>query len=200
MGQLKAPISENSVHLCIDMQRLFTSDGPWPTPWMERVTPVVISLVAHKPEHTIFTRFIPPLTSDDASGMWRPYYRKWECATRSKLDPALLDLIPELLPYTPPARVFDKPVYSAFSTGTLHPFLQERTVSTLVITGSETDVCVLATVLSAVDLGYRIVLVRDGLCSSSDQAHDALTDLYEKRFDIQIESADLAFVLDLWRV
>jgi nicotinamidase-related amidase len=200
MGQLKAPIDERSVHLCIDMQRLFTAAGPWPTPWMKRVAPLVASLVAKRPERTIFTRFIPPRTPDDASGMWRPYYRKWECATLAKLDPALLELIPELAPYALPAHVFDKPVYSAFSTGALHPFLREKDISTLIITGAETDVCVLATVLSAVDLGYRIILVQDGLCSSSDEAHDALTNLYAKRFDIQIELADMASILESWRV
>jgi nicotinamidase-related amidase len=31
----------------------------------------------------------------------------------------------------------------------------------LTVTGSETDVCVLATVLDAVDLGYRVIVVRD---------------------------------------
>jgi nicotinamidase-related amidase len=35
----------------------------------------------------------------------------------------------------------------------------------LIISGSETDVCVLATVLAAVDLGYRVIVVRDGVSS-----------------------------------
>ncbi|MHC2279292.1 hypothetical protein ACVME8_005935 [Bradyrhizobium diazoefficiens] len=38
---------------------------------------------------------------------------------------------------------------------------------------AETDVCVLSTVLSAVDLGFRVVIVEDALCSSSDVGHDA---------------------------
>ena len=42
------------------------------------------------------------------------------------------------------------------------------------ITGAETDVCVLATVLGAVDYGYRVVLVTDAVCSHSDTGHDAL--------------------------
>jgi hypothetical protein len=39
--------------------------------------------------------------------MWRPYYRKWECATLAKLDPALLELVPELATYAQSAHVFD---------------------------------------------------------------------------------------------
>ena len=34
---LPFPLTERSVHLCVDMQRIFSADGPWPAPWMERV-------------------------------------------------------------------------------------------------------------------------------------------------------------------
>jgi nicotinamidase-related amidase len=43
-------------------------------------------------------------------------------------------------------------------------------------------------VLDAVDLGYRVVLVTDALCSSSDATHDALLSLYRNRFSQQIET------------
>ena len=85
--------------------------------------------------------------------MWRLYYQKWSGATREQLDERLLDLMPELLRFAPPAVIFDKMVYSAFSTGQLHPWLRSRQITTLIVTGSETDVCVLSSVLSAVDLG-----------------------------------------------
>jgi Isochorismatase family len=50
---------------------------------------------------------------------------------------------------------------------------------------------VLSTVLSAVDLSYRIILVEDALCSSSDESQDAIINLYTKRFDIQVGVACL---------
>jgi hypothetical protein len=53
-------------------------------------------------------------------------------------------------------RAIDKTRYSAFSGSALRRHLQDRDADGLIITGSETDVCVLATVLSAVDLGYRV--------------------------------------------
>jgi nicotinamidase-related amidase len=43
--------------------------------------------------------------------------------------------------------------------------LRAREAEGLIVTGSETDVSVLATVLGAVDLGYRIIVVRDAICS-----------------------------------
>jgi nicotinamidase-related amidase len=37
-----------------------------------------------------------------------------------------------------------------------------------------TDVCVLATLLGAIDWGFRVILVADALYSSADQTHDAM--------------------------
>ncbi|NEU97004.1 cysteine hydrolase family protein [Bradyrhizobium uaiense] len=199
MGQLKASPGDRTAHLCIDMQRLFAAGGPWPTPWMPRVVPVIRALVVRAPERTIFTRFIPPVEPGDAAGMWRAYYEKWPKVTRSTMDLDLLRLVPELEDFAPPAHSIDKPVYSAFATGTLRTYLHEKHVDTLLVTGSETDVCVLATVLAAVDIGYRVIVVKDGLCSSSDAAHEASLHLYAQRFDVQIELAEAGEVLDSWR-
>ena len=41
--------------------------------------------------------------------------------TREHLDPNLLDLVPALRRYAPPAQVFDKSVYSAFAAPGLLP-------------------------------------------------------------------------------
>jgi isochorismate hydrolase len=59
---------------------------------------------------------------------------------------------------------------SAFAEPTLLAHLQKREADALIVSGSETDVCVLATVLDAVDLGYRVIVLRDAVCSSSDEA------------------------------
>lgn len=187
-----------TVHLCIDMQRLFTEEGPWPTPWMERVKPNVVRLVEARPTKTIFTRFIPPERSEFAPGVWRRYYERWRAATRDQLDPRLLDLVPPLDQYASQAMIVDKPAYSAFSDPTLATRLKERGADGLIVTGSETDVCVLASVLDAVDLGLRVVIVEDAVCSSSDEGHDALMLLYHRRYSQQIETMTTQEVLEAW--
>jgi nicotinamidase-related amidase len=188
-----------AVHLCIDMQRIFTAEGPWPTPWMERVVPVVAEIAGRFPERTVFTRFITPARPSEMPGMWQCYYERWRDATRERIDPRLLELVEPLARLAPPATVIDKARYSGFAEGALHAHLRRRGIDSLIVTGSETDVCVLATVLGAVDLGYRVILVHDAVCSSSDQGHDALMQIYHRRYSEQIEVATAETILARWQ-
>lgn len=192
------PLTEKTLHLCVDMQRIFSNEGLWPTPWMSRVLPVVEKIVRRHPERTVFSRFITPENPADMPGMWQNYYARWRAATRACIDPRLLDLLPSLRRHCPPATLINKTRYSAFIGSELLSHLQEREADGLIVTGSETDVCVLATVLSAVDLGYRVILVRDGVCSSSDEGHDALMKMYHTRFSEQIEIAYSERILTMW--
>jgi nicotinamidase-related amidase len=164
------------------------------------VLPVIERLVGHAPERTVFSRFISPHCAEEAVGVWKIYYKKWKCVTRQRLTPGLLDLVPVLRKYAPPAAIIDRMGYSAFGGGRLQEYLQKHHVDTLMISGGETDVCVLATVLGAIDRGYRVILAEDALCSSSDESHDAMIDLYTKRFDIQIEVAAADAILSCWKL
>jgi hypothetical protein len=41
-----------------------------------------------------------------------------------------------------------------------------------------------------------VIQVRDALCSSSDEGHDALMQMYHQRYTEQIEMADAATIID----
>jgi len=198
-AQLKhGPIGANAVHLCVDMQRLFGPDGPWHVPWAANVLPVIREISRFHAERTVFTRFIPPPDLEAAAGCWRRYYQKWPEILGDRLPPAQLDLLPELAEFVPPARVKDKSVYSPWQDGKLHQFLRKALVDTLVISGGETDICVMATALGAVDRGYRTILVSDGVCSSFDEAHDAAMTMFRMRFSEQVEAIPMEEVLENW--
>lgn len=190
---------ENAVHLCVDMQRIFARGGLWETPWMERVLPTIADIVRRFPARTVFTRFVTPASPEEAPGRWQAYFRRWKAATQAELDPAQLDLVEELARYVPPATVVEKPAYSAFYRSALSNFLLERGVRTVIVSGAETDVCVLSTVLDAVDIGFRAIIVEDALCSSSDAGHDALMTMYRLRFSEQIDLVSAAELSEVWR-
>ncbi|YCI04761.1 cysteine hydrolase [Ensifer sp. D2-11] len=174
-------------HLCIDMQRMFAEDTPWQVTWMPKVFDQVVEIAARFPERTIFTRFVPPSAPEELPGMWRAYYEKWPMMTTTQLDPVLVDLVPDLKRLVPPARIFDKRTYSPWTNGRLHSALLHQDIGTLVVTGGETDICVLAATLGAIDLGYKVILLKDAVCSATDQTHDASLELLSKRFSVQVK-------------
>jgi nicotinamidase-related amidase len=192
------PLTETCVHLCVDMQRLFAEDTEWHTPWMDRVRPKVLAIAQHRPAATIFTRFIPATRPGEGFGTWKRYYETWASMTLEGIGQDIVGLVPELAALVPPARIVDKRVYSPWVENDLDGMLRGRGIDTLLVTGGETDVCVLATVLGAVDRGYRIVLATDALCSSSDETHDALMTLYNTRYGQQVETAETDEVLANW--
>lgn len=180
------------------MQNIFAAGSPWETPWLPRVLPRVKQLVAKWPNGTIFTRFIPVERPGEGSGTWKDYYERWADLTLERLPPGRVDLVPELACYVPPAEVIDKTVYSPWMTPDLEQSLARRRADTLIITGTETDVCVLAAILGAVDRGYRVVIPADALCSSSDSAHEASLTVYRERYGQQIETATTDEILQAW--
>lgn len=175
------------IHLCIDMQRMFIEDSPWQIAWMPKVFDEVLEVTKRFPQQTIFTRFVPPSSTDELPGMWRDYYEKWPMMMRTRIDPGLVDLVAELKRYVPPARIFEKRTYSPWTNGRLHSVLSHHGVGTLVLTGGETDVCVLAAALGAIDLGYKVILLKDAVCSTGDRTHDATLELLKNRFSVQME-------------
>lgn len=177
----------NMRHLCVDMQRQFADDTPWHVPWMAKVSPQIYQVVSRHSEQTIFTRFMPPATPAAARGMWRPYYEKWWMMTSAHQPPEMFDIVPELSGFSPPAVVFDKGTYSPWVDGRLHELLRKDGVETIAVTGGETDVCVLATVLGGIDLGYQVILLSDAVCSGADETHDASMKLLGDRFSVQLQ-------------
>src|SRR5271166_372891 len=98
MGDQLLPfaLTERSVRLCVDMQRIFFGrrsvadavDG-------QSIAGGGFPANRH-PERTVFTRFIPPERPEQMPGMWRRYYTRWRVATRECLDLRLLELMPPL--------------------------------------------------------------------------------------------------------
>lgn len=181
------------------MQRLFGPGYPWTVPWLEKVLPAIEALCDRHPDRTVFTRFIPAARAGEGRGTWARYYRRWAAATLDAVGPDAIRLVPGLERFVPPAAVVDKHVYSPWMEGRLDGLLAQADVEAIVISGGETDVCVLATALGAIDRGFRVILVADALCSSSDKTHDALMEFYLNRFSEQIELADTDEVLEHWR-
>jgi nicotinamidase-related amidase len=192
------PPGGSAVHICVDMQRMFAEGTDWKMPWLPRVLPNIVEITAAHPERTIFTRFIPVREPGEGAGMWQHYYKRWRSMTIDELGPEMIDLVPDLARFVPPARTFDKHVYSPWTGSDLHTRLRGASVDTVIVTGGETDVCVLATVLGAIDWGFRVILAIDAVCSSADETHDSMMNIYTNRFGQQMECVTTETLLANW--
>lgn len=192
------PLDDGALVVCVDMQRIFLEPGDWFCPAGLEILPAIRSLVAARPERSWFTRFITAKTPEAATGTWQRYYRHWTGVTQEAAGADVLDLHGDLAPYAGPGRVFDKWTHDAFDSDGFAAAVAGRQPSALVFCGVETDVCILASVLSAVDLGYRVVIPRDAVASSDRAGHRACLDAVYPRFDQQVELVSLDDILAEW--
>lgn len=97
------------------------------------------------------------------------------------------------------ADVFvEKTATSAFFPGKceLHDLLAQRGITTLIVTGTVTNVCVEATVRDASTLDYRVILVADACAASRDQDHNATLHVVYRSFGDVRSTADVATLID----
>lgn len=193
------PIGSNAVHVAIDMQVVFADHPDWGAASTKEIAPRVARIAAHRPERTVFTRFVPPRSPRDATGQWQTFYKRWPQIVSQSGNAELFDLLPSLRPFAPPAQVIDKLVYSAFEVPAFGNVLRTLDADTLIFTGVETDVCVLATVLGAVDRGLRSILISDALASAGSKGHGAALGAIYPRFDQQVELIDTETLLREWK-
>jgi hypothetical protein len=94
---------------------MFAEATEWKMPWLKRVLPSIVAITSAHGERTIFTRFIPARKPGQGVGMWRYYYERWLAMTIDRIGPDMIGLVPDLMKFVPPAKVFDKHVYSPWT-------------------------------------------------------------------------------------
>ena len=197
-GRNLEPLSAATLHVVIDMQRLFAEPTAWHTPALAGIVAAVARLSAARASATLFARFIPADSATAAPGRWGRFYERWGSVTAEHLDPALLDLVAPLQALARDAAVFTKAGYSIFGAPAFLERLRARPVDTLVLTGVETDSCVLASLFDAVDRGYRVVVPRDAVASGSEAAHDAVLAQLLPRMAEQVDVTTVDELLRQW--
>jgi nicotinamidase-related amidase len=195
VNRLFGPIPSSALHIVVDMQELFRSHPEWGTQALTEIIPPIQRLLTARPERACFSRFIPARHADQAHGTWQRFYRRWASVTLDRLDVAQLEVVRELRPWA--ARLADKSGYSALANAELRK--AAIAARELILTGVETDVCVLATAIDAVEAGLRVVLAIDALTSASQSCHAKALDILHDRFDQQIELATVDQIVQAWQ-
>lgn len=101
------------------------------------------------------------------------------------------------LDVAPSDLVFEKTATSAFFPGrcSLHESLAERGITTVIVAGKVTNVCVEATVRDASTLDYRVILVADACAAARDQDHNATLHVVYRTYGDVRPTADLVTLI-----
>ena len=187
-----SPLSPHTKHVVIDLQRLFAEPHGWHVPSIAQILPNVLALCQTTADKTLYSRFITPPHPKASTGRWQNLYQAYPNVTG--LAPAILALIEPLAKIAQPSQIFDKTTYSIFPAVHLHL----TQTDTLILSGAETDACVYASLLSAVDLGLRVIIATNAVTSSDQAAHDATLNIIARRLPAQIELATTAEIIAAW--
>lgn len=85
-------------------------------------------------------------------------------------------LVPELGPETSDVIVSRIHGMTPFTSTSLDQILRNMGIRTLIVTGVSVNLGILGTVISAIDLGYNVVLIRDGVCGVPREYADSVID------------------------
>jgi nicotinamidase-related amidase len=94
--------------------------------------------------------------------------------------------------------VISKHGYDAFAGTPLDSALRARGITSIVITGTLTDICVLATVVGAFHREYRVTVVDDGVATLWPEIQHATLDIIGRAYGRVVSSKDVMNEVSTW--
>jgi len=107
------------------------------------------------------------------------------------------DTVPELAP-RPGELVVRKRGYDAFAGTPLDEALRARNVTSLVVAGTMTDICVLATVIGAFHREYRVTVVEDGVSTLWPEIQRATLDIIGRAYGRIATTKEISDQISSW--
>jgi ureidoacrylate peracid hydrolase len=196
--------------LVVDMQRAFLDPGEaMEVPPAREIVPRIQELLAifrEKALPVVFTQFTywpeAPLLVGEVHPEHRPAApgapRGFGLPSSSCLageDNARI--VPELEPRAD-ELVVAKPAYDGFNGTVLDSALRARGVTTLVVTGTMTDICVLATVVGGMNREYRMLVVEDAVATLWPDVQRATLDIIRRAYARVVSAKEIADALAHW--
>jgi nicotinamidase-related amidase len=189
-----APAAGRTALIVVDMQRAFLEPGEaMEVPPAREVVPRIQALLTvfrARRLPVVFTEFLYTEAAPLLVGELHPEHRRAvPGAARGFGRPSSSCLagernvatVAELAPH-PDELVVQKPYYDAFHGTVLDGALRARGVTHLVITGTLTDICVLATVVGGFNREYRITVVEDGVATLWPEIQRATLDIIGRAY------------------
>jgi ureidoacrylate peracid hydrolase len=203
-----APEPGRTALLVVDMQRGFVDPGQaMEVPAARRCVPAIRRLLDEFRSRglpVVFTAFVyspdvPLLVGE----LHREHRRAAAGAPRGFGMPSSSCLegdpsaeIVEALAPRPGEAVIRKRWYDAFAGSPLDGALRARNVTSLVVTGTMTDICVLATVIGAFNREYRVTVVADAVATLWPEIQQATLDIISRAYGRVVSSKEVVDTVD----
>ena len=189
-----APAAGRTALVVVDMQRAFLEPGEaMEVPPAREVVPRIQELLtAFRARRlpVVFTEFVYSESAPVLIGRLHPEHqpappgapRGFGLPSAACLEgTASADTVPDLAPRAG-ELVVRKRGYDAFAGTPLDGALRARSVTSLVVTGTMTDICVLATVVGGFNREYRMTVVEDGVATLWPQIQRATLDIIARAY------------------
>ena len=206
-----APEPGRTALLVIDMQRGFVDPGEaMEVPPARACVPVIrglVDLFRAKRLPVVFTAFVyspdvPLLVGElhpehrpAAPGAPRGFGMPSSCCLRGHPSARVIDALAP----RPDEPVIEKRWYDAFAGSALDGALRARGVTSLIVTGTMTDICVLATVVGAFNREYRVTVVDDGVATLWPEIQRATLDIVARTYARVVSSKHVVDTVSAWR-
>ena len=206
-----APEPGRTALLVVDMQRGFVERGEaMEVPPARECVPVIrglVDLFRAKRLPVVFTAFVyspavPLLVGElhpehkpAPPGAPRGYGMPSSCCLQGHPSAQVIDALAP----RPDEPVIEKRWYDAFAGSALDGALRARGVTSLVVTGTMTDICVLATVIGAFNREYRVTVVEDGVATLWPEIQRATLDIVARAYGRVVSSKQVVDVVSGWR-
>jgi biuret amidohydrolase len=194
----------------VDMQRAFLDPGEaMEVPSARDIVPqlrALQDLFRSKRLPVVFTEFTYSERVPVLVGLLHPEHRRaapgaergfGRPSSSCLLGEANVHVVPELQPQ-PEELVVTKHYYDGFNGTVLDSALRARGITHLVITGTLTDVCVLATVIGGMNREYRMTVVEDATATLWPEIQRATLDIIRRAYARVVSTKQLAEEIGRW--
>lgn len=197
--------------LVVDMQRGFVEAGEaMEVPPAREVVPVIRALVQAfraRALPVVFTEFTYSPSVPLLVGELHPEHRRapagaprgFGMPSSSCLEGDASARTIEALAPLPHELVVRKRWYDGFAGTELDGALRAQSITSLVITGTMTDICVLSTVVGAFNHEYRISVVEDGVATLWPDIQRATLDIIGRAFGRVVSSKEVLDTISAFR-
>ncbi len=202
--------SGKSALLVVDMQRAFLDPGEaMEVPAARDIVPQIQSLLAlfrGQGLPVIFTEFTYAEMLPLLVGQLHPEHRRAAAgaprgfgrpSSSCLLGEANVHVVPDLAP-RPGELVVIKHYYDGFNGTPLDQALRARGITHLVLTGTMTDICVLATVVGGMNREYRMTVVEDATATLSPEIQHAALDVIRRAYARVLTAKQIAEEIARW--